>query len=313
MLAGDHLKAAAELGIPLVGVGLLYRDGLLPAEHRRRGPPDRALRAGRSGGRGLLREGVTVDVELDGDTISANVWRKDVGTVPLYLLRPRGSPTRSTPATASTGSARSCCSASAACGRSKALGIDANVFHMNEGHSAFLAIERIRALVEHGLSTDDAIAQRQALDRLHDPHTRPGRQRDLRHRAGPPLRRAARDEAGLDESACSRSATSAKTEAFGLTPMSLRLSAYANGVSALHGEVAREMWSPLEDVDTEIGHVTNGVHLGTWLDPALAQLLRDDRRRPGRAARRRRWHEARDLDARALGRARTPRSCGSPS
>ena len=87
--------------------------------------------------------------------------------------------------------------------------------------------------------------------------------------------------------------------------MSLRLSAYANGVSELHGEVAREMWASLEGVDTEIGHVTNGVHLGTWLEPALPQLLLDagidpvgaaDRDAVGQGARARR--------RRALARAR---------
>ena len=96
--------------------------------------------------------------------------------------------------------------------------------------------------------------------------------------------------------------------------MSLRLSAYANGVSALHGEVAREMWSSLENVDTEIGHVTNGVHLGTWLDPALSTLLRWTGVDPTAAPDERRLGERDATSTRAaLGRPRTPRSASSPS
>jgi starch phosphorylase len=78
--------------------------------------------------------------------------------------------------------------------------------------------------------------------------------------------------------------------------MSLRLSAYANGVSRLHGEVAREMWSGLERVDTEIGHVTNGVHLLTWLDPALATLLRDHGIDPAAPPDETPWNNVLDVD-----------------
>ena len=83
-------------------------------------------------------------------------------------------------------------------------------------------------------------------------------------------------EAGLDRrGARSTLGRFGDEPGFGLTPLALRLSAYANGVSELHGEVAREMWAALwPGQETPIGHVTNGVHLGTWLDPALTELLR---------------------------------------
>src|SRR5438105_466619 len=86
VLAGDHLKAAAELGIPLVGVGLLYRGGYFHQGVNDAGRQTESYERVEPGALGLHREDVTVEVDLAGETISANVWRKDVGSVPLYLL-----------------------------------------------------------------------------------------------------------------------------------------------------------------------------------------------------------------------------------
>ena len=217
VLAGDHLKAAAELGVPLVGVGLLYRGGYFTQGIDDAGRQTEEYERVDPEALGLHREDVIVEVDLDGETISANVWRKDVGT------RHRSTCSRSKMLTDAlysgdrehrirqelllgVGGVRAL----------EALGVDANVFHMNEGHSAFLAIERIRSLVQNGMSTDDAIAHVKALDRLHHPHARPRRQRDLRHRADPPLRRAARERGGHHpRSTCSRSASSARPKRSG--------------------------------------------------------------------------------------------------
>jgi glycogen phosphorylase len=146
---------------------------------------------------------------------------------------------------------------------------------MNEGHSAFLTLERIRALREAGVATADAIEQvrRSTIFTTHTP-VPAGNEvfseaEVLRYVGG--LAR----ESGLDDDALLRLGRFGEKAGFGLTPFALRLSAYANGVSALHGEVAREMWAPLwPGEEPQIGHVTNGVHLGTWLAPELEQLLR---------------------------------------
>ena len=278
VLAGDHLKAAAELGIPLVGVGLLYRGGYFRQGVDDAGRQTEAYERVDPEAAGLVREPVTVDIQLNGEALSANVWRKDVGSVPLYLLEVELAHRRAVlAATASTASNRSCCSASAACARSPRSASSATVFHMNEGHSAFLAIERVaRARRRRHVDRRRARA-RQALDRLHHAHARAGRQRGVRRRARHALRRHARRAGGhRHRRSCRRSGSSATTADFGMTPLALRLSAYANGVSELHGEVAREMWAGLSlDRRPQIGHVTNGVHLGTWLEPALAALLRE--------------------------------------
>jgi glycogen phosphorylase len=305
VLAGDHLKAAAELGVPLVGVGLLYRGGYFHQGIDAAGRQTESYERVEPVALGLHREDVTVDVNLASETISANVWRKDVGSVPLYLLEVE----MLTDALYSgdrehrirqelllgVGGVRAL----------EALGVDANVFHMNEGHSAFLAIERVRSLVQGGLGTDDAIARVKAstVFTTHTPVPAGNEifDTDLVTRYVGPL--AA--EAGIDEEHLLALGAFGENDAFGLTPMSLRLSAYANGVSALHGEVAREMWSSLEGVGTEIGHVTNGVHLGTWLDRDLVDLLNETGVDPSAPPDDAHWERGHDLDQDALWRVHT--------
>src|SRR5688500_16120671 len=156
VLAGDHLKAAAELGIPLVGVGLLYRGGYFKqgvddtcSQTEEYQPVDpEAL--------GLVRERPTVEVDLAGERVAAAVWRKDVGSVPLYLLEvdwltdalyggDREHRIRQE-LLLGVGGVRALA----------ALGIEPGVYHLNEGHSAFLQIERLRELVAAGGSTEEA-------------------------------------------------------------------------------------------------------------------------------------------------------------
>ena len=121
VLAGDHLKAAAELGVPLVGVGLLYRGGYFRQGIDESGRQTEDYQRVDPEAVGLVREHVSVTVDLAGEPIEAAVWRKDVPRLPgscrSTCSRSTGSRTRSTAATASTGSARSCCSASAASAR----------------------------------------------------------------------------------------------------------------------------------------------------------------------------------------------------
>ena len=300
VLAGDHLKAAAELGIPLVGVGLLYRGGYFRQGIDDAGRQTEAYERVDPEAAGLVREPVTVDIQLNGEALSANVWRKDVGSVPLYLLEVE----LLTDALYSgdrehrikqelllgVGGVRALA----------ALGIDATVFHMNEGHSAFLAIERVRALVADGMSTADALAhvKRSTVFTTHTPVPAGNEVFDaelVTHYAG-----TLAEQAGIDTGLLQALGEFGDNGNFGMTPMSLRLSAYANGVSKLHGEVAREMWAGLSLVDTEIGHVTNGVHLGTWLEPALAALLREHGIDPAAPPAETPWHNVDEIDASAL-------------
>ncbi|HEY0417640.1 MAG TPA: alpha-glucan family phosphorylase [Gaiellaceae bacterium] len=301
VLAGDHLKAAADLGVPLVGVGLFYRGGYFhqfvsdegrQAERYDELDPD-AL--------GLAREPVDVEVDLGGEIVSAEVWRCDVGAVPLYLLDvpwvtdalyggDREHRIRQE-LLLGVGGVRAL----------RALGIEPTVFHVNEGHSAFLTIERARLLVRDGLSTDEALerVRRSTVFTTHTP-VPAGNEvfgSDLVTRyAG-----ALAEEAGIDRDRLIGLGRSEDTDAFGLTPLALRLSAHANGVSQLHGDVARDMWRTLwPGQEPPIDAITNGVHLGTWLAPELAALLRETGVRPDAPPEWANWPAARELDGEAL-------------
>ncbi|HEV8460660.1 MAG TPA: alpha-glucan family phosphorylase [Gaiellaceae bacterium] len=300
VLAGDHLKAAAELGLPLVGVGLFYRGGYFTQGLSSEGRQTEAYEALDPGALGLHREDVTVKVELGDEIVTANVWRCDVGhgpatTVPLYLLEvdmltdalysgDREHRIRQE-LLLGVGGVRALA----------ALGIDPTVYHVNEGHSAFLAIERARALVEDGWSTESALehVRETTVFTTHTPVPAGNEIFDDKLVVRYVGELAAR--AGLDEDALLALGRSDGAEGFGLTPLALRLSAYANGVSKLHGEVAREMW---EALDIPIDAITNGVHLGTWLAPELGALLETagvDWRSPNAE-----WERAEHLDDDAL-------------
>jgi starch phosphorylase len=281
VLAGDHLKAAADLGVPLVGVGLFYRGGYFTQGLSKEGRQTEEYHGVDPEAAGLVREPVSVDVELAGETVTALVWRYDVvsavgHTVPLYLL----DVDMLTDALYSgdrehrirqelllgVGGIRALA----------ALGLKPTVFHVNEGHSAFLTIERARELVEEqGEEPERAleIVRRSTVFTTHTPVPAGnevfGDELVLRYVGD----LAARAELAKEDLLALGRAEG--VNGFGLTPLALRLSAAANGVSELHGEVAREMWAPLwPGEEPRIGHVTNGVHLGTWLAPELEQLLR---------------------------------------
>jgi starch phosphorylase len=305
VLAGDHLKAAADLGLPLVGIGLFYRGGYfvqgLDAEGRQTEDyvpvdPEAA---------GLVREPVTVEVDLDGETVSAAVWRYDVrgagSTVPLYLLDvdlltdalysgDREHRIRQE-LLLGVGGVRALA----------ALGLAPTVFHVNEGHSAFLTIERLRALVEAGEDAARAFERVRSTTvfTTHTPVPAGNEVFDdalvLRYLG------ALAAHAGFSGDELLALGHTEGTDGFGLTPLALRLSAGANGVSELHGEVAREMWAPLwPGAESPIGHVTNGVHLGTWLAPELDALLRQAGVRPDAPPDDGNWGAVRELDPDAL-------------
>ncbi len=298
VLAGDHLKSAAELGVPLVGVGLLYRGGYFRQGIDRSGRQTEEYQPVDAEAAGLVREPVTVSVELGADTIEAAVWRKDVGSVPLYLLEvewltdalyggDREHRIRQE-LLLGVGGVRALA----------ALGVEPTVYHLNEGHSAFLQLERARALVAGGLATPAALEHVRATS-VFTTHTPVPAGNEIfdtelvtRYAGGLAA------QAGIDHDALLELGRSTEP-GFGLTPLSLRLSAYANGVSALHGQVAREMWGEL---GREIGHVTNGVHVGTWLDPALAELLRETGVRPEAPPEEANWAAARDVSDEELSR-----------
>jgi starch phosphorylase len=303
VLAGDHLKAAADLGVPLVGVGLLYRGGYFRQGIDKAGRQTEDYQPVDPEAVGLVRENVSVSVELGDETIEAAVWRRDIGSVVLYLLEvdwltdalyggDREHRIRQE-LLLGVGGVRALA----------ALGIEPTVFHLNEGHSAFLQIERVRALVAHGMKTADALehVRSSSVFTTHTPVPAGNEvfaEELVASYVGPLAA-----EAGLDHEGLLSLGRFGDKPGFGLTPLALRLSAYANGVSDLHGEVAREMWEAMwPGESTPIGHVTNGVHLGTWLDPALVDHLRTVGVRPELPPVEANWGATRDADPETLWR-----------
>jgi starch phosphorylase len=294
VLAGDILKEASDRAMPVVGVGLLYRQGYFRQRLDRSGwqhefwaeaDPERLPAALVTADGGLP---VTVTVPLRDREVTLQVWRVDVGRVPLFLLdahRPENSSTdRWITARLYVGDRTLRLSQYALLGVGairilRALGIEPGVVHLNEGHAALATLEMASSDIGKGLAFDHALAR--ARDRtIFTTHTpvaagneayEPGEIEEvlggLPQRLGIDVDRfLGLGRIGPDPS-----------EPFGLTPLGLRLSRTAGGVSRRHGRVARAMWHDLyPDVQEDavpIGHVTNGVHLPTWMAPSMQALL----------------------------------------
>jgi glycogen phosphorylase len=287
VLAGDHLKSASDLGVPLVGVGLFYREGYFRqevAEGQQReqyalNPPAEL---------GLARTDATVPVEIGCDAIEAAVWRYDVGAVPLLLL--------DTDLPENPGWARALTARLYGGDRETrigqelvlgvggiralaALGFEPTVFHLNEGHAAFAGLERMRVLVEeHGVSFDEALedVRRTTVFTTHTPVPAGNETFDggLARRSLAPLV----ERLGVPwETVAALGRSRPGDESFGLTPLALRTAARCNAVSRLHAEVARAMWTHLWPgrpvAEVPIDFVTNGVHAPTWVSPGLSEAL----------------------------------------
>jgi starch phosphorylase len=294
VLAGDHLKAASELGVPLVAVGPLYRDGYFRQRLDEGGRQTEEPQPVDPEALGLVRE-TAVEVELAGERVEAIVWRHDVGRVPLYLLDAPGLTDGLYTGDREHRIRQELLVGVGGVRAIEALGLRPTVFHMNEGHAAFLALERMRALVEAGMPRDEALERVRATTvfTTHTPVPAGNEIFDPGLAARYAGELAAR--AGLDEESLLALGRFDGDDRFAMTPFALRFSAYANAVSELHGQVAREMWA---GIDNPIGHVTNGVHPGTWISPELDELMRDAAVRPEAEE----WEGLADLDPAAVWR-----------
>ena len=302
ILAGDHLKAASDLGVPIVGVGLLYRAGYFAQSLSREGWQQERYAVLDPNGLpiSLLRDAdnklLKVRVGLPGSRqLVAQVWKAQVGRVPLLLLDSDvedNEPAERDVTDRLYGGGsehRLLQEMLLGIGGVRALRAYAKltgsaapeVFHTNEGHAGFLGIERIRELTEDaGLTFDEAIEAARAAT-LFTTHTPVAAgidrfSRDLISQhfggdngcAGVPVERVlalgAEDYEGGDPSV------------FNMAVMGLRLAQRANGVSKLHGEVARGMfaklWPGFDGLEIPISHVTNGVHAPTWVAPEVFDL-----------------------------------------
>jgi starch phosphorylase len=295
VLAGDLLKTASDRGVPLVGVGLLYRQGYFlqridvsgwQHEYWVETDPERLPAAL------VTRDGVdplTVQVPIRGREVVAQIWRVDVGRVPLYLLdaeRPENPLVdRWITARLYVGDRGVRLAQYALLGFGgvralRALGIEPVVFHLNEGHAGLVPLELASEAVASGRPLAEALAAARArtVFTTHTP-VAAGNETyapaELEHAlAGTPERLGTGWEGLL---ALARVDPRNGAEPPGMTSLALRMSRSANAVSRRHGETARAMWRPLfgarSEAEVPIGHVTNGAHVPTWMAAPIRELL----------------------------------------
>ena len=291
VLAGDHLKAASGLGVPLVGIGLFYRQGYFRQELNADGwQQERYPSLDPHAMAVTLVEGARVSVDLAGTELAAQIWRADVGRVRLYLLDAdideNDAENRAVTDRLYGGGTEHRLRQEMLLGIGGVRALDAvgeatQVFHTNEGHAGFLGLERIRRLiVDSGLTFAEAVeAVRSAtIFTTHTP-VPAGIDRFPRELMERYFKSWA-DDCGipLDElMALGHFPYEAPDSPFNMAVMGLRLAGMSNGVSRLHGAVSRAMFSALwPDVPPEeapIGSVTNGVHARTWVSDDMDDLL----------------------------------------
>jgi starch phosphorylase len=297
ILAGDHLKAASDLGVPIIGVGLLYRQGYFKQSLNAAGwqqerypliDPNALPLTLLQDDQGPVR----IELPLNGHTLHAQVWVAQVGRVPLLLMdsdveQNAGHERETTDRLYGGGTDhRLAQEVLLGIGGVRAIreycritGAPApEVFHTNEGHAGFLGLERIREYMESGLDFAAALEQNRAgtVFTTHTPVPagidRFPRELIVHQFQGfgaLPVERVlelgSEDYPGGDPGK------------FNMAVMGFRLGQRANGVSLLHGEVSREMfhglWSSFDASEVPISSITNGVHHQTWVHPELLELL----------------------------------------
>jgi glycogen phosphorylase len=291
VLAGDHMKAANDLGIPLTGVGLLYHYGYFTQRLDASGY-QRELFHPLDPGSMALRpvEGIEIELRIDGQTVRIRGWEARVGSLSLYLLD-TSSPENSEEVRLITdrlygGGSVQRIRQEIVLGIGgirflDALGVRPDVFHMNEGHAAFLSLERVRILMQdHGLSLAEAVdAVRPA--NVFTTHTPVPAGIDRFPRALVEEHFAWWCDAcdtTIDElMAIGHEPGTPPGEHLNMAVLALRMAGAANGVSQLHGRVSREMfadlWPGVPEPRRPIGAVTNGVHANTWVSREMNDLL----------------------------------------
>ena len=295
VLAGDHLKAASDLGLPLVGVGLLYRFGYFRQSLNAEGwqqelyPENDYFTMPLAQVVDDKKQPVVIQVEYPDSIVKAYIWKVQVGRIPLYLLDanvPSNRPEdREITARLYGGDQDMRVRQEVLLGIGgiralTALKISPSVCHMNEGHSAFLSVERISVIMETEKLTFAEALEMVAPSNVFTTHTPVPAGNDAFHpdiierylgHYYPKLGLTREEFFDLG-----KIRPGDPSEHFGMTVLALRTAWHCNGVSALHGEVSRKMWKeiwpevPLPEIP--ITSITNGVHTQTWLSDEFSNL-----------------------------------------
>ena len=314
VLAGDHMKSAEDLGVPITGIGLLYRHGYYRQQFETDGRTRVIYPKYDFAEYPIEDTGVLINCPIGAQHVAARIWRLRFGNTSILLLDadlPENSPEdRILTEGLYKGEPELRMRQQVLLGVGgvmalDAMGVNANVHHLNEGHAAFAAIKRVADSVQNGLPLEAAIeyVRNTSVFTTHTPvpagHDRyePAAAANAMHQV--------LAEAGISHESfedLGRVHPGETNEQVCMTVIALRLARFVNGVAKLHGEVTRDMWKDVygaEDAnDVPIGSVTNGVHPGTWLDPAAAMFwkrairLNPNRARPNETT----WKKSLDVD-----------------
>lgn len=296
ILAGDHLKSASDLGLPLLAVGLLYHYGYFRQRLRRDGWQEEYYGETHPSELPITlienKDGLPLLIELTirERPVRAQIWQAQVGRIPLYLLDTNIEANDETDRWVTghlyggdreTRIVQEMLLGIGGVRLLRQLDIEPHVFHLNEGHSAFLTLELARELVQSGsLAFSEAaqIVRQRCVFTTHTPVAAGNDEFEpllVKRSFGETYPR----ELGLDTAefiALGRTDPNDPAEEFGLTPLAIRMCRSTNGVSRKHGEVSRALWQKLwpgKTVDeVPITHVTNGVHAPTWVAPLIRAL-----------------------------------------
>jgi glycogen phosphorylase len=296
ILAGDHVKAASELGLPLVAVGLVYQEGYFrqylnqDGWQQERYPLNDFYNLPILPVREKEGESVLVDIDLPGRTVYAQIWKAQIGRIPLYLLDTNipvnNEQDQNITDALYHGDAELRMKQEIVLGvggmRALAkLGISPMVCHMNEGHSAFLGLERIRMLMRaHNLSFAEA-REVAGAGQIFTTHTAVPAGID---KFSPELIdrywTQHYNDLGLSRDeflALGRATASDSYEPFSMAMLAINLSSKTNAVSALHAEVSRKLfssaWKNVPEFEVPISHITNGIHARSWISEEISDLF----------------------------------------
>lgn len=295
ILSGDHMKEASDLGLPIVGIGFMYPQGyfrqVLPshgwqeAEYVPLNFNKAPIQLAKKPDGSDLR----VTVQIDGHDVHAKVWNVKVGIVNLYLMDtdvPENQPwERELSARLYYGGSDMRLKQEMLLGLGgvrivREMGLNPAAWHMNEGHSAFMLLELLREKTGAGISFDQAAADIKAHT-VFTTHTPVPAGHDafefhmMEKYFGPIWEQFGISKEQFLELGANEDHNSGQRN-FNMTVLPLNMAGFANGVSKLHGEVSREMWYHVAGVDkpedSPIGHVTNGIHVPTWIANDLNEL-----------------------------------------
>ena len=293
VLSGDHLKEASDLDFPLVSIGFLYTEGYFKQRITEDGWQEAEYTSLQFSDLPVLPvidnqgEPLIVSVEFAGRTVHARLWKVQIGRVSLFLMDSdvelNQSSDRSLTARLYTNDLDLRISQEILLGVGgvralRMLGFNPAVWHLNEGHSAFMTLERLRELTASGIGIEQAIAQVRRCTAFTTHTPVPAGNDEFPHWLIDKYLSQLWEEIGLERETFIDLARQQHPwgEVFSMTVLAIRMSGRCNAVSELHGRVARKMWSFMwadkSDEEIPISHITNGIHTSSWLARRLKHL-----------------------------------------